>query len=172
MLSFVLENIKDTKLLAETLAGHLGEGDLVILSGELGTGKTAFARALLGYLGVNEVVTSPTFVLVKSYRGRIPVDHVDIYRVDDPEELYVLSIEELLEDGHIVVIEWGERALGLFGSSYIQISFERLDIEVSIEDEIAGEAKRFVTVEIVGPRFRDRRGQMEADMCKTWNVAR
>lgn len=171
MLRFVLDDVEGTKLLAQTIAVHLDKGDLVILSGELGAGKTVFARNLLGSLGVNQVVTSPTFVLVKSYQGRIPVDHMDIYRVDDPEELEILCVEDLLDEGHVVVIEWGEKALGLFGPDYVQLTFERLDSEVSVEEEIAGEAKRFVTLEIVGPRFNGRRKQMESDICKLWSVA-
>lgn len=171
MLRFVLENAQDTEQLARTFANHLVQGDLVILSGELGAGKTVFARALLRYLGVNEVVTSPTFVLVKSYQGRLPVEHVDIYRVNDAEELEMLCIADLLEEGHLVVIEWGEKALGLFGSSYVQISLERLDAEVSVDEEVAGDAKRFATVEIVGPKFRGRRGQMESEIGELWSVA-
>lgn len=171
MLRFVLDNVQDTNQLAQLVANHLGKGDLVILSGDLGLGKTVFARALLGHLGVNEAITSPTFVLVKSYQGRIPIEHVDIYRVENPEELDILCIGELLEDGHIVVVEWGEKALGLFGSSYLQITFERLDTEISLEDEVAGYAKRFVTIELLGPQFKGRIRQLESEICKIWSVA-
>lgn len=171
MLRFVLENAKDTKLLAQTLAGRLGAGDLLILSGELGAGKTVFTRSLIGELGVNQIVTSPTFVLIKSYLGKIPIDHIDIYRIDEPEDLEILCIDDLLEEGHLVVIEWGEKALGLVGSSYIQVTFERLDSEVCVEDEVAGESKRFVTLEIVGSRFGERRSLIEADVGRIWSVA-
>ncbi|NNN18225.1 MAG: tRNA (adenosine(37)-N6)-threonylcarbamoyltransferase complex ATPase subunit type 1 TsaE [Acidimicrobiaceae bacterium] len=171
MLRFVLDNVQDTNRLAQLVANHLGKGDLVILSGDLGSGKTVFARALLGHLGVNEAITSPTFVLVKSYQGRIPIEHVDIYRMENPEELDILCIGELLEEGHIVVVEWGEKALGLFGSSYLQITFERLDTEISLEDEIAGYAKRFVTIEFLGSKFKDRISQLESEIRKIWSVA-
>ncbi|TAN30367.1 MAG: tRNA (adenosine(37)-N6)-threonylcarbamoyltransferase complex ATPase subunit type 1 TsaE [Actinomycetota bacterium] len=171
MSRFVVENAEDTKLLAQTIAKYLRSGDLVILSGDLGTGKTVFARALLASMGVKEVVTSPTFVLVKSYQGVIPIDHIDIYRIYDPDELDILCIGDLLEDGHAVVIEWGERAIGLLGPSYIQITFERLESEISIDEEVAGAAKRFVTVDFNGPRFRDRARQLEAEIETIWSVA-
>ncbi len=171
MSKFVVENARDTKLLAQTVANYLQKGDLVILSGDLGSGKTVFARELIGYMGVNEIVTSPTFVLVKSYQGRVAIDHIDIYRIVDPDELDILCIGDLLEEGHLVVIEWGERALGLLGPSYMQITFERIDSEFSIDEEVAGAAKRFVTVDLNGPKFKDRMMQLEAEIEAIWRVA-
>lgn len=171
MLRIVINSATDTRQLAHILSRHLVQGDLVILSGDLGTGKTVFTRELLASFGVETVVTSPTFVLVKSYMGRIPIEHVDIYRVDDLEELDILCIGELLEDGHLVIVEWGEKALGLFGDSYLQITFERLDEDVSMEAEMAGEARRYVTLEAVGPKIAKRRHDIELDIAEVWSAA-
>lgn len=166
----MVNNAIETEVFAKMLSKHLVGGDLMILTGELGVGKSVFARALLKSLGVEDTVTSPTFVLVKNYRGTFPIDHVDIYRVDDVEELDILSIGELLEDGHLVVMEWGERALGLFGDSYLQTTFERLDPEISLEKEIEGKAQRFVTLELVGPKFVKRRSQIENEIALRWSA--
>lgn len=171
MPKFVLNGSSETTLLAQIVSDHLIGGDLVILSGELGVGKTVFARSLLASLGVTQTVTSPTFVLVKSYVGRFPIDHVDIYRIDNPDELDLLCIGELLEDGHLVVIEWGEKALGMFGDSFIQLTFERISDEVSLDDELIGASPRFVTLDVVGSRFASRRASLEHDVIQHWSSA-
>lgn len=166
----MLNDANETEVLALIMSKHLVGGDLIILTGELGVGKSVFARALLKSMGVEGTVSSPTFVLVKNYEGMVPIDHVDIYRVDDVEELDILCIGELLDEGHLVVMEWGERALGLFGDSYLQTTFERLDSEISLENEIEGKAQRFVTVELVGPKFVKRRSQIETEISLRWSA--
>lgn len=171
MSKFVLNDSSETELLAQVVSQHLVGGDLVILTGELGVGKTVFARSLFGSLGVSQTITSPTFVLVKSYVGKFPIDHVDIYRVDDPDELDLLCIGELLEDWHLVVIEWGEKALGMFGDSFIQITFERIDEDLSLDDELMGRSPRFVTIDVFGSRFTGRRQALERDITQHWSKA-
>lgn len=171
MPKFVLNGLSETTLFAQIISNHLIGGDLVILTGELGVGKTVFARSLLASLGVDQTITSPTFVLVKSYLGRFPIDHVDIYRIDNPDELDLLCIGELLDDGHLVVIEWGEKAIGMFGDSFIQITFERIDDAVSLDDELMGTSPRFVTLDVVGSRFARRRQSLERDVTQQWSSA-
>ncbi|MHA6204006.1 tRNA (adenosine(37)-N6)-threonylcarbamoyltransferase complex ATPase subunit type 1 TsaE [Dyella soli] len=102
-----------TGALAARLAGALGEGLVIYLHGELGAGKTSFARALLGALGVGERIKSPTYSLVESYfaRGR-PAWHLDLYRIADPGELEWLGLDALSDPAALVLVEWPERGAG------------------------------------------------------------
>jgi tRNA threonylcarbamoyladenosine biosynthesis protein TsaE len=96
-----------TDLIAAAVGSMLRVGDVVVLSGELGAGKTTFAKGLARGLGVTETVTSPTFTIVQQYEGRVPVAHVDVYRLDRLQELHDLGFEELLESS-VTLVEWGE----------------------------------------------------------------
>ena len=90
-------------------AGHeLKAGDLLLLVGPLGAGKTTFVRGLARGTGSRDPVASPTFVLVRNYHGRVPLAHVDLYRLDRTPELRDLGLDELLDQG-AVVVEWGNR---------------------------------------------------------------
>lgn len=105
-----LENENDTKKFAEELAETLSPGDVIALIGDLGTGKTTLTKYLAKALGVTETVTSPTFNIVKEYRsGRLPLFHFDVYRIEDPDEMYEIGFEEYLYAGGVCVIEWADR---------------------------------------------------------------
>lgn len=98
-----------TAELAAELAQELRVGDLVLLEGDLGAGKTTFVRGLARGLGIDEHdVQSPTFTLVRLYRGRLPLAHVDLYRLERTPELSELGLEELLDEA-VVAVEWGDR---------------------------------------------------------------
>jgi tRNA threonylcarbamoyladenosine biosynthesis protein TsaE len=106
----VTESEAETIALGRQLARDLSPGDVVLLEGVLGAGKTAFARGLAAGLGVpEEEVRSPTFTLVNPYRGRIPVYHVDLYRIAKPEELDELGLEDVFGGNGVAVVEWAER---------------------------------------------------------------
>ena len=103
---------QETYELGMRLAGSLKGGELVVLDGDLGLGKTVFARGIAASLGVvPEDVTSPSFTLVQEYSGgRLPMFHVDLYRLnDDPMEIESLGLDDLLDSGSVVVVEWGEK---------------------------------------------------------------
>lgn len=102
-----------TAALATRLAGVLDEGLVIYLHGDLGAGKTSFARALLGAVGVGERIKSPTYSLVESYRaqGR-PAWHLDLYRIADPGELEWLGLDALSDPAALVLVEWPERGVG------------------------------------------------------------
>ena len=101
---------QDTAAMGRELGATLTAGDVVLLHGDLGAGKTAFVRGLAEGLGVEAAdVTSPTFTLMQEYRGgRLPLFHVDLYRLNDPREIEDLGLDEIAEDG-VLAIEWAER---------------------------------------------------------------
>jgi tRNA threonylcarbamoyladenosine biosynthesis protein TsaE len=102
---------EETYELGIALAGNLQGGELLLLEGDLGLGKTVLARGIAASLGVMpEDVNSPSFTLVQEYTGgRLPMFHVDLYRIDDAESIETLGIEDLLDGGSVVVVEWGEK---------------------------------------------------------------
>lgn len=108
----VTRSEEETIAFAESLAKELNTGYLVLLSGELGAGKTRFAKGIAKGLEVKEAVTSPTFTIVNEYEGRIPVYHIDLYRLES-FPLEDISLEEMLEEG-VVMVEWWEKDRELF----------------------------------------------------------
>ena len=103
----------DTAALGRELAAALNAGDVLLLYGDLGAGKTAFVRGLAEGLGVDRSeVSSPTFTLIQEYRGgRLTLFHVDLYRINDPRELDDLGLDEIAEEG-VLAIEWSEKLAG------------------------------------------------------------
>ena len=119
----------ETAALGRELAASLSAGDVLLLYGDLGAGKTAFVRGLAEGLGVErDEVSSPTFTLIQEYRGgRLPLFHVDLYRIDDPREFDELGLDEIAEDG-VLAIEWAERlAARLKPSRYVAVRIEHGD---------------------------------------------
>ena len=108
--AFTTTSEAETAAVGRELAATLAAGDVVLLFGDLGAGKTAFVRGLAEGLGVHrDEVSSPTFTLVQEYRGgRLALFHVDLYRLDDPREIDDLGLDEIAEDG-VMAIEWAEK---------------------------------------------------------------
>jgi tRNA threonylcarbamoyladenosine biosynthesis protein TsaE len=102
---------EETEELGRALARNLEGGELILLEGDLGLGKTVFARGVAAGLGVPpEDVNSPSFTLVQEYPGgRLPVFHVDLYRIDSVEEISTLGLDEILSSGAVTIVEWGEK---------------------------------------------------------------
>lgn len=121
----------DTRRLAGALAAACRPGDVVLVAGELGAGKTTFAQGFAAGLGITQPVTSPTFTLLHDYpcprpvRGIERLLHADLYRLDSFEEVFDLSLHELVEDGAVAVVEWGDRAPAAFGASTLTVHLER-----------------------------------------------
>lgn len=109
----------ETEALGERLGERLRPGDVVLLTGDLGAGKTTFVRGVARGAGSPAQVASPTFQLVRMYSGRVQVAHVDLYRIETPLELKDLGLDELADQGALL-IEWGER-LGAPDSAWIEI---------------------------------------------------
>jgi tRNA threonylcarbamoyladenosine biosynthesis protein TsaE len=114
--------------LAEAL---LRPGDLVVLAGPLGSGKTAFAQGVARGLGVTDPVVSPTFTIVREYSGRLPLAHVDLYRLERLQELHDLGFDEILDD-RVTLVEWGDAAGPLLPADRLEI---RLDMPSHDEHE-------------------------------------
>jgi tRNA threonylcarbamoyladenosine biosynthesis protein TsaE len=108
-----LPGLPDTRALAGLLAAEARRGDVIALSGPLGAGKTAFARAFIHSLGIAEEVPSPTFTLVQTYvaPGGLPIAHFDLYRLESPDDVWELGWEDALEQA-VVLVEWPERLEG------------------------------------------------------------
>ena len=126
MLELRAASLVDTHAIAAALAGLCRPGDLVVLSGEMGAGKTAFAKGFGAALGVAEPITSPTFTLVHTYdlppglgHGAKALHHADLYRLDRTAEIADLALEELAEYQGIVLVEWGDIADALFGDHLV-----------------------------------------------------
>ena len=112
-----------TRRLASAL-GRLAEpGDVLLLQGELGAGKTTFTQGFAVGAGSDELVNSPTFVLVNEYRGRVRVYHADLYRLDSPEEVAALDLGNASRDG-VLVVEWPERGAALLPESHLLVQIE------------------------------------------------
>ncbi len=107
----VSRSAEETQALGERLGSRLGRGDVVACVGALGAGKTCFLQGLARGLGVTADVTSPTFVLVNQYTGRVPVFHVDAYRTGSLTELVDLGLEEMLHGEGVTIVEWADKLL-------------------------------------------------------------
>lgn len=115
----------DTKEFAKKLAQHLKINDFIALYGEMGSGKTAFVQGLAQYFECVDEVTSPTFAIVNEYRGRVPVFHFDMYRIQDEDDLYSTGFYDYFDKGGIIAAEWCENIPYALPDCYIKVSFER-----------------------------------------------
>ncbi len=135
---------EETRRLGERLAGVLRPGDTVLLTGDLGAGKSELARGVARGLGVTETVTSPSFTILNVYEsGRVPFYHFDWYRLESEDELYELGMDEYLGGDGIAMVEWPERCRDAVPSDCLKLKLT-----------VTGENSREITAETVG-NFRD-----------------
>ncbi len=150
-MSLITRGPDETREVAGALATVLEPGDVVLLSGDLGAGKTEFAKGLAAGFGITETVVSPTFTLAREYEGRRRMLHVDLYRVESVQEVMDLGLEDLVvsdaggEDA-VLVVEWGELASSTFPIDHLVVHLEPLD-----DDDGA----RVLTFTGHGPRWCD-----------------
>ena len=133
----------ETQAIGERLGASLGPGAVVACTGELGAGKTCFLQGLARGLGVTGPVTSPTFVLVNQYRGRLPVYHLDAYRTGSLTELVDLGLEEMLHGDGVTVIEWADKLLPLLPARTIRVHLAGLGDEpreITIDEPVSDPA--------------------------------
>jgi tRNA threonylcarbamoyladenosine biosynthesis protein TsaE len=116
-------DVDATRSLAAALAELARPGDLLLLSGDLGAGKTAFAQGFGRGLGIDEPITSPTFTLAREYQGtRLRLHHLDVYRMEAMEEVFDVDLPDLLDDQAVVLIEWGEAIIPAVPADYLEVS--------------------------------------------------
>lgn len=105
---FEINSLLETEEIATTFAKSLNGNEIILLNGELGAGKTTFTKSLAKALGVNDIVTSPTFAFMKEYFGKYKISHYDMYRAENQDELFELGIYDNLTEQGIAVIEWNK----------------------------------------------------------------
>ena len=151
-LKFTSNSELDTMNFAKSLASKLQLKDVIVLTGDLGSGKTKFTEGLLTYFGLENEISSPTFTIVNEYLKKdnntnkvIPIYHFDVYRLEDSSEFYEIGGEEYFENG-ICIIEWGELIEDALPNEYMQIKFEK---------DIDNENHRILNITAHGKRFEN-----------------
>jgi len=122
---YTSESPESTEKIAEEIGRSLKGGEVLVLSGELGAGKTTFTKGIARGLDIKDTITSPTFTIMNSYSGRLPLFHYDMYRIENADEIYELGIYDNLFTGGVSVIEWNR--FDLSGLKTIYVSIEYLD---------------------------------------------
>ena len=125
-MKIITKSAAETKKFAAGMAKKLKKGDILCLQGGLGSGKTTFIQGIAKGFGVKEIPTSPTFVLMNIYKGRLPLYHFDIYRAESAEEIVNIGYEEFFYGNGVAVVEWAERLKELMPDKYTEIKFKML----------------------------------------------
>ena len=133
LMQYISNSVEDTNKLAQDIASKMSGGEIILLNGDLGAGKTTFTKAFAYALGVTQNVTSPTFMFMREYKGKFPIYHFDMYRVSSEDELYELGLNDYLEtkDG-ICLIEWNK--FEDIRKDVIDITITRVDENTRIID--------------------------------------
>jgi len=153
---------EDTRDLAAAIAPLVRSGDLLLLAGELGAGKTVFTQGLARALGVTEQITSPTFTLMRPYDGsELRLLHCDVYRLEHLQEIVDLGIVELVDENSVAVIEWGDLAEPALPADFLEI---RLTYDLD-----AGDDERRLELRPVGSAWAVRAGALERAL-QRWSV--
>ena len=145
-------NADETHALGQRLGAVLRAGDVVVLDGELGTGKTVLAKGIAVALGIDEPVVSPTFTVMREYDAPTPLVHVDVYRLDHLQELHDLGFDDLVGGDAVTVVEWGDRVSAALPSDRLRVLLEPGDAD----DD------RVVSVDASGITWAERRDALAA----------
>ena len=140
------ESAADTHRLGALLGAFAQPGDVVLLEGTLGAGKTALTQGIGAGLGVRGAINSPTFTLLKEYQGRLPLYHFDLYRIEDPEELFALGFEDYFGGEGVAVVEWADRGVAADGATLWPANWLRIQLTAD------GPTKRTLTCSAMGER--------------------
>ncbi len=144
MIQLSTSSARETQEVASKIGALVEQGDLVLLVGELGAGKTTFVQGFGRALGVNEPITSPTFTLAREYDGRqLTVHHLDVFRLEQLDEVLDLALPELLDGPSVTLIEWGDAIIPALPGEYLEVRLEYGD-----DDD-----ERVIGVHAVGARW-------------------
>ncbi|MFH1312617.1 MAG: tRNA (adenosine(37)-N6)-threonylcarbamoyltransferase complex ATPase subunit type 1 TsaE [Candidatus Eisenbacteria bacterium] len=124
LIKLLSRSTHDTMQIGEKLGADLAPGDAVALTGVLGSGKSVLARGILRALGVTGEIPSPSYIIVASYEARLPANHIDLYRLEGPDEAVGIGIEDYLYSGSVNVIEWAEKIGDLLPPSRVDITID------------------------------------------------
>ena len=164
-LSLRTETADDTRAVGEALAPLLRVGDVVLLTGELGAGKTTFVRGVAHGLGATEHVASPTFTLVREYvSGRVPIAHVDVYRLDRLQDVMDLALEELEDGACALLVEWGDAVEDLLPDDHLTVELAAEDVSGA-----RGSEARRIVLRPQGPSWAMRAEQLEL-LARPWRM--
>ena len=146
----------DTRAVGAAIASLIRIHDVMVLTGELGAGKTTLVRGIASGLGATEHVASPTFTLVREYvTGRIPIAHVDVFRLDRVQDVVDLALEELENGACVLIVEWGDAVGDLLPD-------DRLRVELTSEDPAGGSDARRIAITAEGPSWVERAVELAA----------
>ena len=149
-----------TRALAAVVAAPATAGDVILLAGELGAGKTAFVQGFGAALGVEETITSPTFTLAHQYEGTMVMHHLDVYRLERLAELDDIGVSELLDENGVVLIEWGDAVAPALPNDYLEITMRYGE----------GDDDRHLELRCVGGRWSARHRTL-AEQLQPWAEA-
>ena len=152
-------SVDETRAFAATLAELIEEGDVIVLGGDLGAGKTAFVQGLGRALGITDQIVSPTFTIERLYQGRVRLHHLDVYRLGHIHEALDLGLTEALDDGDVAVVEWGDAITEVLGLDYLHITLELGD----------GDDDRVISLIPYGSRWTDRGATLRRSV-SSWRV--
>jgi tRNA threonylcarbamoyladenosine biosynthesis protein TsaE len=144
MIKYNVHSVDETVELGRKLGSMLQKGDNVCLTGDLGTGKTAFAGGIAKGLGIGGYITSPTFTIVNEYEGRLPMYHFDVYRVGDASEMLDTGYYDYIDGDGVTVIEWADLIKEILPADRIDVHIEKTDLE--------GTDSRTITIKFAGEK--------------------
>lgn len=144
-MQIVSDSVEKTIELGKKIARLLKSGEIICLFGQLGAGKTVFTKGIALGLGIERrEIISPSFLLIREYRNKIPLYHFDLYRLQSPQDIFALGYEEYFYDDGITVIEWAERLKYLLPAEYLKIEFK-----------IAGKTRRKIKISALGKDYEN-----------------
>ncbi len=157
MIKLKAASLRETHKIASQIAGLTSAGDLILLVGGLGAGKTAFAQGFGKALGIEEPITSPTFTLAREYKGQMQMHHLDVYRLEQIEEVRDLALPELFEGNSVTLIEWGDQIISALPKEHLEIHLEYGD----------NDSERVINISPSGQKWNERITELQQSL-KNW----